>query len=99
MSSFTVVVSWAGGRAGQWHSSAVRVVCVRASAGSTGWRMSAGCARPAGARLSRPISRTLGSDSLALMDGVVDIYMPDLKLASSEVSRRYVGKREYFEVA
>jgi putative pyruvate formate lyase activating enzyme len=39
------------------------------------------------------------SDSLALMDGVVDIYMPDLKLASSELSRRYVGKREYFEVA
>jgi putative pyruvate formate lyase activating enzyme len=38
-------------------------------------------------------------DSLALMDGVVDIYMPDLKLASSELSRRYVGKREYFEVA
>jgi putative pyruvate formate lyase activating enzyme len=39
------------------------------------------------------------SDSLALMDGVVDIYMPDLKLASSELSRRYLGKREYFEVA
>jgi putative pyruvate formate lyase activating enzyme len=39
------------------------------------------------------------SDSLALMDGVVDIYMPDLKLASSELARRYVGKREYFEVA
>jgi putative pyruvate formate lyase activating enzyme len=39
------------------------------------------------------------SDSLALMDGVVDIYMPDLKLVSSELSRRYVGKREYFEVA
>jgi putative pyruvate formate lyase activating enzyme len=39
------------------------------------------------------------SDSLAVMDGVVDIYMPDLKLASSEGSRRYVGKREYFEVA
>jgi putative pyruvate formate lyase activating enzyme len=39
------------------------------------------------------------TDSLALMDGVVDIYMPDLKLASNELSRRYVGKREYFEVA
>ena len=38
-------------------------------------------------------------DSLALMDGVVDIYMPDLKLSSSELSRRYLGKREYFEVA
>jgi putative pyruvate formate lyase activating enzyme len=37
-------------------------------------------------------------DSLALMDGVVDVYMPDLKLTSSESSRRYVGKREYGEV-
>src|ERR671922_1731327 len=38
-------------------------------------------------------------DSLQLMDGVVDIYMPDLKLSSSELARRYLGKREYFEVA
>jgi len=38
-------------------------------------------------------------DSLALMDGVVDIYMPDLKLAGSEQTRRYLGKREYFDVA
>jgi putative pyruvate formate lyase activating enzyme len=38
-------------------------------------------------------------DSLALLDGIVDIYMPDLKLASSEHTRRYVGKREYFDVA
>ena len=39
------------------------------------------------------------ADSLALLDGVVDIYMPDLKLAASEHARRYLGKREYFEVA
>jgi putative pyruvate formate lyase activating enzyme len=38
-------------------------------------------------------------DSLALMDGVVDIYMPDLKLMSRDAARRYVGKREYSEVA
>jgi putative pyruvate formate lyase activating enzyme len=38
-------------------------------------------------------------DSLALMDGVVDVYMPDLKLVASERTRRYLGKREYFEVA
>jgi putative pyruvate formate lyase activating enzyme len=38
-------------------------------------------------------------DSLRLMDGVVDVYMPDLKLSSSELTRRYLGKREYFEVA
>jgi putative pyruvate formate lyase activating enzyme len=34
-------------------------------------------------------------DSLALMDGVVDVYMPDLKMISSDHARRYVGKREY----
>jgi putative pyruvate formate lyase activating enzyme len=39
------------------------------------------------------------ADSLRLMDGVVSVYMPDLKLASSELARRYLGKREYFEVA
>jgi putative pyruvate formate lyase activating enzyme len=38
-------------------------------------------------------------DSLELMDGVVSIYMPDLKLASRERARRYLGKREYAEVA
>jgi putative pyruvate formate lyase activating enzyme len=38
-------------------------------------------------------------DSLRLMDGIVDVYMPDLKLSSSELTRRYLGKREYFEVA
>jgi putative pyruvate formate lyase activating enzyme len=38
-------------------------------------------------------------DSLRLMEGVVDIYMPDLKLSSSDLARRYLGKREYFEVA
>jgi putative pyruvate formate lyase activating enzyme len=37
-------------------------------------------------------------DSLALMDGVVDVYMPDLKMISSEHARRYVGKREYADV-
>jgi putative pyruvate formate lyase activating enzyme len=39
------------------------------------------------------------ADSLRLMEGVVDVYMPDLKLTSSELARRYLGKREYFEVA
>ncbi len=39
------------------------------------------------------------SDSLELMDGVVDVFMPDLKLASPEATRRYLGKREYAEVA
>src|SRR5918992_2907791 len=38
-------------------------------------------------------------ESLALMDGVVDVYMPDFKLWSSELSRRYLAKRDYAEVA
>jgi putative pyruvate formate lyase activating enzyme len=38
-------------------------------------------------------------DSLRLMEGIVDVYMPDLKLSSSDLTRRYLGKREYFEVA
>jgi putative pyruvate formate lyase activating enzyme len=38
-------------------------------------------------------------ESLALMDGVVDVYMPDFKLWSSERSRRYLAKRDYAEVA
>jgi len=38
-------------------------------------------------------------DSLALMDGIVDVYMPDFKLWSSELARRYLAKRDYPEVA
>jgi putative pyruvate formate lyase activating enzyme len=37
-------------------------------------------------------------DSLRLLDGVVDIYMPDLKLWTRERARRYLGKREYADV-
>jgi putative pyruvate formate lyase activating enzyme len=38
-------------------------------------------------------------ESLALLDGVVDVYMPDFKLWSSELTRRYLAKRDYAEVA
>jgi putative pyruvate formate lyase activating enzyme len=38
-------------------------------------------------------------DSIGLMDGIVDVYMPDFKLWSSELSRRYLAKRDYAEVA
>jgi putative pyruvate formate lyase activating enzyme len=38
-------------------------------------------------------------ESLALMDGVVDVYMPDFKLWSSELARRYLAKRDYPEAA
>jgi putative pyruvate formate lyase activating enzyme len=37
-------------------------------------------------------------DSLKLMEGVVDVYMPDVKLWTRERARRYLGKREYAEV-
>jgi putative pyruvate formate lyase activating enzyme len=37
-------------------------------------------------------------DSLRLMEGVVDVYMPDIKLWTRERARRYLGKREYAEV-
>jgi putative pyruvate formate lyase activating enzyme len=38
-------------------------------------------------------------ESLQLMDGVVDVYMPDFKLWSPEHTRRYLAKRDYAEVA
>ncbi len=38
-------------------------------------------------------------ESLALMDGIVDVYMPDLKLWSEERARRYLAKRDYSKVA
>lgn len=38
-------------------------------------------------------------ESLHLLDGIVDIYMPDLKLLSPELSRQYLKARDYPEVA
>src|SRR5919197_6339340 len=38
-------------------------------------------------------------ESLELMEGVVDVYMPDFKLWSAERTRRYLAKRDYAEVA
>jgi putative pyruvate formate lyase activating enzyme len=38
-------------------------------------------------------------ESLELMDGVVDVYMPDFKLWSPKLTRRYLAKRDYAEVA
>jgi putative pyruvate formate lyase activating enzyme len=37
-------------------------------------------------------------EALALLDGVVDIYMPDMKYGDSRVARRYSKVRNYFEV-
>jgi putative pyruvate formate lyase activating enzyme len=38
-------------------------------------------------------------ESLELMDGIVDVYMPDLKLVTPEASRRYLRKPDYWKVA
>jgi putative pyruvate formate lyase activating enzyme len=38
-------------------------------------------------------------DSLELMDGVVDVYMPDFKLWTSESARRYLKRADYPDVA
>lgn len=38
-------------------------------------------------------------DSLALLDGVVDVYLPDLKLLDADLTRRYLGVPDYGEVA
>jgi putative pyruvate formate lyase activating enzyme len=37
-------------------------------------------------------------EALALLDGVIDIYMPDMKFADSKVARRYLGVSDYAEV-
>jgi putative pyruvate formate lyase activating enzyme len=37
-------------------------------------------------------------EALALLDGVVDIYMPDMKYADSPTARRYSRVRDYWEV-
>jgi len=38
-------------------------------------------------------------DSLRLMEGIVDVYMPDLKVLTSERARRYLKRADYPQVA
>jgi putative pyruvate formate lyase activating enzyme len=38
-------------------------------------------------------------DSLRLMDGIVDVYMPDFKVWSRQAARRYLRRPDYAEVA
>ena len=38
-------------------------------------------------------------ETLKLIDPFVDIYLPDLKFFSPELSKRYTGREDYFEVA
>lgn len=37
-------------------------------------------------------------EALALLDGVVDIYMPDMKFADSNLARKYLGVPDYAEI-
>ncbi len=36
-------------------------------------------------------------EALRLLDGTIDIYLPDMKFFSPDVSRKYCGARDYFE--
>ena len=57
----------------------------------------------AGERLVLPLvyntSAFDGPETLALMDGVVDIYMPDFKLWTRDAARRYLRRADYPETA
>jgi putative pyruvate formate lyase activating enzyme len=37
-------------------------------------------------------------EALALLDGVIDLYMPDMKFADSQVARQYLGVADYAEM-
>lgn len=48
------------------------------------------------------VYNTSGYDSVAalkLLDGIVDIYMPDLKYSDSQIAEKYSGIKHYWEVA
>lgn len=48
------------------------------------------------------VYNTSGYDSVAalrLLDGIVDIYMPDLKYSDSQIAQKYSGIEHYWEVA
>ena len=37
-------------------------------------------------------------EALALLDGIIDIYMPDMKYADSEIAHRYSHVRNYAQI-
>ncbi|MFZ5969211.1 MAG: radical SAM protein [Bacillota bacterium] len=39
------------------------------------------------------------TDTLQLLDGIVDIYMPDIKFADDEIAQKYLGVKKYFSIA
>ena len=38
-------------------------------------------------------------EALEILDGIIDIYMPDMKYSNSEVSKKYSSAPDYFEVS
>ena len=56
-------------------------------------------ARGLGSRSSTTPAPTTRSTASALMEGIVDIYMPDFKLWTSEAARRYLKRADYPDVA
>jgi len=56
----------------------------------------------AGQGLKLPLVYNTGGydspEALALLDGVIDIYMPDMKYGDSEIAHRYSHVRDYWEV-
>lgn len=39
------------------------------------------------------------TDTLKLLDGIIDIYMPDIKFADDEIAKKYLGVRNYYTIA
>lgn len=39
------------------------------------------------------------TDTLKLLDGIIDIYMPDIKFSNDETAQKYLGVKEYSKIA
>lgn len=39
------------------------------------------------------------TDSLLLLEGIIDIYMPDIKIADDGVAQKYLGVKKYYSIA
>lgn len=39
------------------------------------------------------------TDTLKLLDGIIDIYMPDIKFSDDEIAQKYLGIKKYYSIA
>jgi putative pyruvate formate lyase activating enzyme len=39
------------------------------------------------------------TDTLRLLEGIIDIYMPDIKFSDDELARKYIGVKDYYKIA